>query len=139
MKSIVNWLHHLFNPHCPKCEFNSHCKMCNELQMLLEVELAKNHKLTDALITINQPPKVFQPDTLVEKTVEPIQSRIIPWHIRQAQLESQDAELASEMNLRNSVKIKVEQVAEKSIEELESELGLTSVSDLNVNANINQG
>lgn len=108
---IVNFFHHLFNPHCPECTVERGCKNCETLRSLLDTEKFEKSQLLNTLLhkdQSSQPMEVELP--------KPITSKHIPWNVRRQMLEAEDRETAR--------LLKKQQAETKQIEELEKELGV---------------
>jgi len=100
---LIDWLHHLFNPHCGLCG----CKNCEVLKQLLETEKYENKQLLQWILDLNKPNEnVSIP---LEMPIE-IKPKNIPWSVRQNMLEAEDRKRAQILRDR------------KPIEELEKEV-----------------
>ena len=106
----MNWLHRLFNPHCPHCYDkeleDSHCPTCQVLQMELASVKQERDKLLNRILTPTPEPQVKYDEEL-----KPIMPKAVPWNVRRQMLEAEDRHKARLMN-----------DAPKSIEELEKEV-----------------
>lgn len=112
---MLNWLHHLFNPHCEACELNKEadeiCKACESKN----AEIARLKEERDLLLNHIISPATQE--TRVNEGAEelkPIKPNFVPWHIRRRMLEENDRSKAKAMN--EAAK------PDKKIEELENEL-----------------
>ena len=105
----MNWLHRLFNPHCPHCFDldleNKHCATCQVLQMELASVKQERDKLLNKLIFPTTEPVKYDED------LKPIMPKAVPWNVRRQMLEAEDRERA-----------KLMQNAPKPIDELEKEV-----------------
>jgi len=128
MNSITKFFHELMNPHCPHCmqleeiktEEIKYCKTCEVLQM----ELARANTRIDALLTKS----VATPENaLVGNEVKQniIQTRHVPWHIKQQQLEEESRIRANALRKAAIPDVENEPL-KQSVDKLENELGITS-------------
>lgn len=106
-----NWIHRLFNPHCPECHSEMICNSCETLKMQLEIVNHEKQKLLDRLLT---PPVV---ETVVQPVREVTAPVNIPWNVRRQMLEREDRERA-----------KLMQAAPIPTEDLEKELNIVSAN-----------
>lgn len=115
----MNWLHHLFNPHCVECkeerEDSRVCPSCETLRQQLEIANHQNKQLLDRILEkpAPEPERKFTTD---EKVAVP---RTIPWNVRRQMLEAEDREKARLM--RNAPK-------PESTEDLEKELKIAATA-----------
>ncbi len=127
---LPHWLHHLFTPHCPECEFKEAqskvCLSCEILKTQLEFSNIEKMKLLEAILHKNDPLIVAQPAELPQ----PIRPRHIPWSAQRQMLEENDRQAAqvAEQKRReiNATKPKevdaVAPVGQMSVEDIEKEL-----------------
>jgi len=112
---MINWIHHLFNPHCEHCreerEESRVCPSCETLKSQLESVNHEKNKLLDRLLT---PPVV---ETVVQPVREITAPVNIPWNVRRQMLEREDRERA-----------KLIQNAPIPTETLERELNIASAT-----------
>jgi hypothetical protein len=88
-----NWIHHLFNPHCPECEEKNHCKSCEVLSLQLE---RTQNQLNQILQSIIQPRMIEQTGPVEE--IQPIrQSRYVPFSVKKQMLEAESRRQAELM------------------------------------------
>jgi len=131
MNPITKFFHELMNPHCPHCmqleeikiEETKYCKTCEVLQM----ELARANTRIDALLT----KPVATTDALVGNEVKQniIQTRHVPWHIKQQQLEEESRVRANALRkaaIPDVVTDIVNNPILKSVDILENELGISN-------------
>lgn len=111
INKLVEFIHHLFDPHCPECE---ECKTCVILREQINAERQSNKNLIQAIIDINKPQKIEQ----IEPEIDYRQVRkTVPWKVRREMMEGED-------------KVKAQRIREqavnqnKSVEEIEKELGI---------------
>jgi hypothetical protein len=83
-----NWIHRLFNPHCPSCHDEMICESCETLKMQLEIVNHEKQKLLDKLLAPPVMETVAQP---VREITAPVN---IPWAVRRQILEREDREKA---------------------------------------------
>lgn len=108
-----NWIHRLFNPHCPSCHDEMICNSCELLKGQLEVANHEKNRLLDRLL---EKPAVDIPAPPMEVT----RPHNIPWAVRRQMLESEDREKARLMREAPVAKI--------STEDLEKELDIASAT-----------
>lgn len=141
---MFNFIHRLFNPHCPFCAEQDRlereqrledeaCPSCETLRTQLEASNYEKSLLIKALTE-----KPTEPATNRED-IQPIKPRMIPWHVRRQMLEKDDrAKAASMKNAAKPdapVKIETEAVANAtidnpvSVEDLEKELGVVNAAE----------
>jgi hypothetical protein len=121
----MNWLHRLFNPHCPHCEIAVKCESCETLRSQLSLA---NHEKDQLLKYILEPRQEFQaalPTVIHDENVESIKPKIVPWHVRKQMLETEDRRQAE--LLRESKKN-----VSAAVEELERNLGIVSETSLDL-------
>lgn len=110
--SIINFFHHLFNPHCPDCkeelEESKICKSCNTLLSMLDIANFEKKQLLEKLLHKDEP--IPQP----EINYEELKPKNIPWQVRRQMLEQEDRIKAKLMK----------EVPKSSIEDLEKELNI---------------
>lgn len=112
---MINWLHHFFNPHCPDCLAEAHCKSCDVLRELLEAERYNNKQLLASLLEQVNPKPIAQTE---EGEIRLPLNYNIPWRVRQQMLEQEDRKKAQLI----AEKQKEEIENKKSTEQLEKEL-----------------
>ena len=122
---MINWLHHLFSPHCEHCraerQENSICQTCE----VLTVQLARSNVEKDNLLA--QIERMANPpvsDEVPSEIPEPLKPRVVPWNVQRNLMEAEDRHKAK---LMRDVLAKVKDEnkdPEKSIEELEREVGI---------------
>lgn len=109
MNRFTKFFHELVHPHCPDCMqdemIKTGCKTCPDLRDQLEKANQRERELLQLLIERNKP----QPEIEIQKDLQPIRPRAVPWHLKQRELEAQDrkqaqilreqAKLEKEMNL----------------------------------------
>ena len=92
---MLNWFHHLLNPHCPHCiaekERKEFCKGCDILQYEVERLRAENQQLLSRVLHI---PEKEPERTIAPEPMSPIKNRNIPWAVRRQMLEAEDREKA---------------------------------------------
>lgn len=116
---MLNFFHHLFNPHCPDCkEESQESKICNSCE-ILRTELAtvrfENQQLLDKIFELVSPKPIEQTHEMVNP--QPINSSM-SFRVRRQMLEAEDRAKAEVIR-----KSKLEAVeANKTTEQLEEEL-----------------
>lgn len=109
---MINWLHHLLDPHCKQCmEENEEAKICASCEVLKQ-ELAIAHQSYRELLnklTERAPEAVHSEPPLMTKP------RFVPWKVRQQILEKEDR-----------IKAQAMKNAGKPTEELEKELDVAN-------------
>jgi len=85
---MLNWLHHLINPHCPHCIEERVCKACEILQYEVERLRADNQKLLDRVLNVPSVP----PERDEAPEPKAIRPRATTWAIRKQMLEAEDRE-----------------------------------------------
>ncbi len=118
---IVNFFHHLFNPHCLQCKADKECLTCDTLRQILAEERYEKRRLLDRVFV--NPDSDRSPEEKVEVKPIKVGPTFTPWRMRAAQLEQMDKERHKE-NLAAKEAEKAQIVRSKSIEELEAELGV---------------
>lgn len=143
---MINFIHRLFNPHCPFCAEQDRlereqqledkvCQSCETLKMQLE---AANYEKTLLIKALTDKP---ESETKIDTSeLKPIKPRVIPWHVRRQMLEKDDR--AKALSMKNAAKpdspepkIETEAVATStidnpvSIEDLEKELGVVNAAE----------
>lgn len=88
------------------------CKGCEVLNNQLAIANHEKELLRNTLLDLVKP-KVFEAPSI---PIEPIKPKIVPWHMKQRELESQS---------RAEAKIRQEYERNLNIENLERELGVT--------------
>jgi hypothetical protein len=89
LASIVNYFHHLFNPHCEHCKSLNFCSSCENLKEILNAERINNKRLLDTIIELTQPKSIPEPKSI--EGVEPVRAtNYVPWRVRKNMLEQQD-------------------------------------------------
>lgn len=108
---MLHWLHHLFNPHCDRCEAKPACNTCEELKSLLATEKHEKKLLLDSILALHKP-HVEQITIKEQETPQPVGNRRAPWRVRQEMLENEERarlkiihdknnELEKELNVLN--------------------------------------
>ncbi len=109
-----NWIHRLFNPHCPDCkeerEDSMVCESCETLKQQLEIANYEKKQLMDRIL---EKPALESKPELREVTVP----RAVPWPVRRQMLEAEDREKARLMR---------EAPKPVSTEDLEKELDIAA-------------
>ncbi len=101
------WIHHLFDPHCPDC--NRGCESCETLKQQLEIANEEKERLLSLFISKQQPVP-----TVHDNVEEPARvSGHVSWRVRQSLLEAQS---------REEARLKAEK--SKEIADLEKEVGI---------------
>ena len=113
----INWLHHLFNPHCPDCLAEQHCKNCDTLRDLLEIEKFEKRELLKHLLHEPPAPEVVK----YEGTPQEVRPKTISWRVRREMLEQEDRVKAQTIQRQQA-----EEKSAKSVDELEKELGVNN-------------
>lgn len=86
---MINWLHHILQPHCQECAEEkreaSICQSCESLKLYIaRLELEKDRLLNEVL---HKP----EPEKAVDVSeLKPVLPRHIPWKVRQQALEEND-------------------------------------------------
>lgn len=125
---MSNWIHRLFNPHCPECDKpdmvvdelkTELASLRYERDRLLNYILEKpQHSGTDGILSVDGTDKG-------EDELKPILPKIVPWHVRRQMLEAEDRVKAQQL-----ADFKKDQ--EKAISKLESDLKLDIPGDNDV-------
>lgn len=108
---LIEWLKLKFDEWIERREKRRECTSCETLREQLFIANNEKQKLLEQLIEINNPKAAVQE----EKEFEPIQPRIVPWHIKRRMLE---AESRKEAEL---LKVKKEEISEAN-QKLEEEV-----------------
>jgi hypothetical protein len=145
--AIINWFHHLFNPHCQQCRIDEemrlveskHCETCDALRFQLNQVNQQNRDLLNAIIAKNLNPVMVGDEPEDESENLPDALPLQPgrqllshkaWRIRQQTLEAEDrarAKTIAEQKKMESEARKVTSVPsveQSDIAELENELGI---------------
>lgn len=120
---FIDWLKHLFNPHCDHCETRVKCESCENLKEQIAILHRQNQQLLDRLCILPEP--VIEKEQ--RKDLEPIMQHK-PWRVRRAELERASLlrkERLDQDRLSQDLTVK----APKPIEELENELGLNDATE----------
>lgn len=123
--SIVNWLHHIFNPHCPHCKEDKQCMNCDLLRQLLAEERFEKNRL---LAIIAPSPSTDIGRTEPAPAIPIKQPNFVPWRIRQQMLEADDRRKA-QIVADKEKEIKETSLKIESIEDIEKELGIDNASN----------
>lgn len=111
-----NWIHRLFNPHCPDCkeehEDSKVCQSCETLRQQLEIANHEKKQLMDRILAKPEPES--KPE--FREVTKP---RNVPWPVRRQMLEAEDREKARLMR---------EAPQPISTEDLEKELDIASAA-----------
>ena len=111
---MSNWIHRLFNPHCPHCKDekieDKLCSSCETLRAQLEIANYENKRLLDKILA---EPKSEPSKPPPEITIP----RNVPWSVRRQMLEAEDREKARLMR---------EAPKPVPVEELEKELDIAT-------------
>jgi len=93
---LVNWWHHVTNPHCAICSDEQHeqrqCKNCDTLRGLLESEKFEKKELLNYLLVPKTEARISEPITQ-----QPVMPRSVPWKVRAQMLEAEDRKTAQIM------------------------------------------
>jgi hypothetical protein len=105
IESLIDWFHHITQPHCMEC---NECKGCVILKEQLNAERINNKKLIDAIVNQLNPPV----REVVEKTREPEEIKTaVPWKVRREMLEREDRiaaqKLKDNLDMQNANKLNV--------------------------------
>lgn len=89
---FVNWIHHLFNPHCAECGLEkieaSTCQSCETLKLLLDQERHEKKMLLEFILEQNRPKlEVVKPQ---QDYTDVNTQRQISWNARRLILEADD-------------------------------------------------
>ena len=110
---MSNWIHRLFNPHCPHCLServeSKVCPSCETLKAQLEMINYENKRLLDRILTPSIKEEVARPPVEITRPTN------VPWNVRRQILEAEDREKAK--LLRN---------APVPVEDLEKELDIAT-------------
>lgn len=110
----IKWLHHLFNPHCPDCLVEQHCKNCDTLRDLLEIEKFEKRELLRSILA----DKDALPEQKYDGTPQEVRPKTVSWRIRREMLEQEDRVKAQV--------IQRQKMDAQSVGELEKELGVNN-------------
>lgn len=110
LKELAHALHHLWSPHCARCESLLQrtielrheqelelrvCQSCETLKTQLEFQNQLIRELT------RRPEEIIQGS----EDLKPIAPKFIPWAVRRAALEKEDRELASRLRMEKQAEI----------------------------------
>jgi hypothetical protein len=95
---MPNWLHRLFNPHCPSCELIDYqereriaeCKSCETLKVQLELANRQIELLIKTITNKNTITEVITHEDDVELKPLPTSRKHIPFQVRQQMVERED-------------------------------------------------
>lgn len=128
----MNWIHKLFNPHCPHCrdeaEQSRVCDNCEYLKIQIAKLQQENERLLNNLL--DDSPKINN----IEEVNVPVNlntSRFIPFSVKRQELESRDRQIA-----KNQAE-ELKKNHNKNIEELEKEILDAKVEPLNIDEAVN--
>lgn len=122
IKGLAHALHHLFNPHCEKCESLLAQKQQFEREHALELRVCQScealkTQLEFQNLLIKELTRRPEPESNAStENLKPIVPKHIPWAVRRAQLEKEDRELASRLRMEKQREV----TADNLDEELES-------------------
>lgn len=118
--SVGNWIHRLFNPHCPECILEDKdskvCVSCEILKQQLSISNQEKFMLLNKL--------THRDDEQVKIVVPPSDEmgvklpRRVPWAVQRQMLEAEDREKAKLINKAPKPK------TDTNVEELEKELDI---------------
>ncbi len=117
---MIQWLHHLFNPHCSECreekELNNICESCNVLRQ----ENAQLRKHNDQLIqSLLESVKPKVPEQIIQPIIQPEPvSRGRSWRVIRQTLEQEDKARAEILRKKTA------EMESVPIDKLEVELGI---------------
>jgi len=109
---FIRWIHHLLNPHCPDCLEKARCESCETLKIQLEIANYDKKQMLDTILSFTRPVVTEAP---VEREIEPIRPKTVPWSVRRRMVEAEDRESARLMKQKQA-----------EIEELEKELEINN-------------
>ena len=110
-----NFLHRLFNPHCPECRLELECPNCDVLKEQLLFERSNNEKLMKSLLELVNPTPKVSNDVEVRLPLSP---KNMPWSVRQQMLEAEDRKKFELIRAKTSEQTE----STKSTEQLEKEI-----------------
>lgn len=116
--TFFNWLHHLFNPHCPFCEIKATCESCETLRQQLARVSNENEKLLNTIIELTKPVQITQEK---EEKTEELKSKFVPWSTKRMELERNDR-ITAQINQTRLEEIKRNQKVDVS--DLEAEMDI---------------
>lgn len=128
--NLVHWIHHLFNPHCTECSYESAekkvCQSCETLKMQLNIANSEKERILEALLEKSKPVEVA--NAKVPGELKEVR-KALPWHVRRQMLESEDRETARILREKaerdkNIIGTPEPKPVEEQISELEKELGV---------------
>src|SRR5689334_23184534 len=121
IRSIKEWIVHLFDPHCVVCAHKNDCKNCELLKEMLEAERWEKRKILDSMLyKPEQNTQVPQPDHMS------FGRKFIPWNIRAEMLQAQDRKKAQVLHDLAEEKKAADLLEKVHVEQLERELGIES-------------
>lgn len=137
---MLNWIHHLLEPHCPVCVMENEskriCQSCETLKSQLEIVNFDKKILLERIIELTRPvvPTIEAREPIDRDEIRP---RTIPWEVRKNMLEAEDrkkaqviraaaeeAKKAKDIKRGPSGGLTADIPQNQSIEELEKELGI---------------
>jgi hypothetical protein len=122
---MFKWLHHLLNPHCPECQDEKQiAKICSSCETLKAQLAIANHE-KERLIELIVHPLQNNTANFPEVKPELITPKVVPWKVRQQQLETDDREKARLMRAKEkeATELRMNKPSQ-SVQELEKELGI---------------
>lgn len=127
--SLLRFIHHLLDPHCPDCRAEAREKReeARETEVSLAVETLQrqleiaNHEKEQLLDRLLKEPEKETPRELPASYVPP---RTIPWNMRRQMLESEDRRKAQLMRSGAAQPDRPAPVVQTRVEDLEKELGV---------------
>lgn len=120
---LIRFIHHLLQPHCPECQRErdeaNNCESCETLREQLAAERSYNRLLLESIIL---KPEVERTEDTSNLT--PIRGNFVSSRVRREMLEAEDRKQAEIINERKRIDKEARELATKTTEELERELGI---------------
>ena len=122
---MIQFFHHLFNPHCPHCRDEMreemHCESCDTRQEEIVRLRAENDRLLNIIINRTEPPhEINEP----HQELKPILNRAMPFRVKRQMLEQEDR--AAKRILDERIKELEKDIYEIPAEELTAKIGTTT-------------
>lgn len=117
-QKLAHALHHLFTPHCERCESLQQRTMQLKHEQTLELRVCQScetlkTQLEFQNILIRELTQRVEPEITPTTEFKPITPKHIPWAVKRAQLEKEDRELAARLRSEKQKEVTVDNLDEE--------------------------